>query len=466
MGLHVTSDLSGLSRGLSAGISSLGQVLQQRELQQQKLQQEERLLGQKEQKEQKTRESQQKALTAVTDWSKKYDVSKSPIENVSSLSAILKDQDIDPSIIQPILKDVLSKAISQEGEIFGAERVLGEGSPAVSQATPIQDQKQPISQETPENIEAEVSIASNLDEDVPLPAVTPDRMAKFSNSDLVRMSGSQNRIVSSNAKAEIENRKLQQRVDSAERDWHTKFSIDQEKKVAALRESIPKKNNALTHARAAIGSGETGLMTGTWLADITGIEAFRGVEGAQLEIAAKEHFFGNMSRVSAKAQNVFFEKLLKNMFAQVGQTPETAMAFIEMLQGELNMDDAFVKEFDRLSAEDERRYTYPRKDVERRARQAVEHLEDLNLDRSLYRVRRLAEAQKSPKEIKKNLMNKVPEGTPLTLERKFMFMDKFGGDAKSAIKAAKRLGYKIPSAADIRLYMMPNKEFAKQMRGE
>lgn len=461
----IFKDLSGLAEGITQAGGALGQALSFRSEQ-----------ALKTKKEKEKLEKSQKSIDAITDWAGKYDSTKSPIENVGTLQKALKDKNIDPSLIQPILKSVLEKAISQEGDIFGANQVFNEGKVSSSGIGPTQDQKLPLQIPQVEqssgipgqsgNVSEEAQEASALGENVPVKAVSQDRMERFSPPDLVRMAGSPNKIVASTAKAEIEKRKLEQRIDKDDRDWHTKFSIKQEEKVSALRESLPKKNSALVHASQAIQTGQTGIMTGTWLADKTGIEAFRGVEGAQLEVAAKEHFFGNMTRVTAKAQNIFFEKLLKGMFSQVGQTPETAQTFIEMLQGELNMDEAFVNAFDKFSAEDEAIFGYPRKDVERRARQSVEHLEELNMNRTLYRVQRLAESQQSQKKVRENLMKPVSSGTPLTLEKKFMFMDKFNGDARASIKAAKKLGYKIPTGADVHLYMMPNKEFTRLMRDE
>ena len=443
----VLQDMSGLAQGISSAGSALSQALQFRN--QEKI---------KEEKKKSLEQRQQKSIEIMSQWASKYDKTQSPLENVGSLQKALVMEGIDVSTIQPLLQDIIKKSVSQEGEQFGASQIFGQ-SAALPQPTNGDQLSQP-----------EVSELQPPQPTQPLQPTQPPPptrdMTRFSNDQLVGMAGSQNRIVSNISKAEIEKRKLDQQVNKDDRDWHSKFSIDQEKKVSALREAVPKKNAALTHARSAIQSGQTGIMTGTWLADMTGIEVFRGVEGAQLEVAAKEHFFGNMSRVSAKAQNIFFEKMLKGMFAQVGQTEETAMAFTEMLQGELNMDEAFVQEFDKFSAEDESRFGYPRKDVERRARQSVEHLEELNLDRSLYRIQRLTEAQQSSKKIRENLMKPVASGTPLTLEKKFLFMDKFEGDTSSAIKAAKRLGYKIPNGSDVRLYMMPNKQFTEQMRGK
>lgn len=430
----VLGDTSGLAEGITAAGSALGQALQTRA---------------KNLQEKQKKEKTQAGIQASADWIQNYDESRSPGENLSTLQKALKESGMEPAEQMPIIKGMVEKIAGTKGEEFQYNQMFpNDVSPDVVENMTPREGDDPA--ETP-----------------PPPAVTrPNVMANRTNDQLVQMSAHPNKTVAKAATAEIEKRKLEQRINNDDRDWHSKFSIDQEKKVSALREAVPKKNAALSHARRAVQSGKTGMLTGNFWADVTGIEAFRDVAGAQLEVAAKEHFFGNMSRVSAKAQNIFFEKLLKNMFAQVGQTEETAMAFNELLQAEVNTDDAFVREFDRLSEQDEARFGYPRKDVERRARQSVEHLEEVNLNRSLYRIQMLEEAQESKSQARKNLDKPVPEGTPLTLERKFQFLDKYNGDSREAIKAIKKLGYRIPNASEVNLYMMPNREFMERMGGE
>jgi hypothetical protein len=426
----LVGDTSGIAQGISTAGGALAQALEKRA--------ERRLLGQKKQQEQ---EQKQKGMTAISNWASTYDSQKSPMENIGTLSTLLQQENIDPSVMQPILQDVLKKSISQEGDQYGASQIFGNG------------QSQPV------------QVSNNTQPQQPQQA--QDQMAQFSNQDLVKMAANPNKIVSQTSKAEIEKRKIDQKVSESDRKYHTQFSIKQEEKIAGLREAIPKKRSALRHARSAVESGQVGAFSINQLADSIGGAAgdiLRTAKGSQLVTAGKENLLGNMARVSAKAQNQWFEQRLASMFPRVGQSKEANLAIQEMLEAELVMEDAYLKKFDEFAAEDEALYGYPKKDVERRARQAVEHLEDVSFNRSAYRLRQLEESEFGKGGMIKQMNKKVQKGTPMTLEMGALFLDKYK-DPKTALDNAKKLGYSIPNGEDLQLYLISNEEFAQRLEG-
>jgi hypothetical protein len=376
-----------------------------------------------------------KGLEAVTSWASTYDSSKSPMENIGTLQTVLQQKGVDPATVQPILQDIIKKTIGQEGEQFGANQFFAQHMPAAGSEQ--------------ESVETG----------------SRDKMAQFSREDLVTMAANPNKIVNQTAKAEIEKRKLDQSLNEADRKYHTQFAAKQEEKIAGLRESIPKKKTALRHARNAVESGQVGAFSINQIADSLGGalgDTFRTSKGAQLITAGKENLLSNMTRVSAKAQNQWFEQRLASMFPKVGQTMEANLVIQEMLESELVMEEAYLNKFDQLQAEDEAIYGYSRKDVERRARQAVGHMEDLSFERSAYRLRQLEEAEMGSKEMRKNLMKKVQKGTPMTLEMGSLFIEKYK-DPQTALENAKKLGYRVPNGEDLQLYLMSSDDFSKRL---
>ena len=427
----LVGDTSGIAEGISTAGSALAQALERRA--------QSRLMGQQQQQE---KEHKQKGMEAISNWASTYDSQKSPMENIGTLSTLLQKENIDPSVMQPILQDVLKKSISQEGDQYGASQIFGKRQPQPAQ----------------EN-------NNNQQQDPQQPESAIDQMAQFSNEDLVGMSSSPNRIVAQSSKAEIEKRKIDQRVSESDRKYHTQFAVKQEEKMAGLREAIPKKKSALRHARSAVESGQVGAFSINQIADSLGGaigDTLRTAKGSQLVTAGKENLLGNMARVSAKAQNQWFEQRLASMFPRVGQTQEANLAIQEMLEAELVMEDAYLKKFDELSASDEALYGYPKKDVDRRARQAVEHLEDVSFNRSAYRLRQLEESELGRDGMRKNLSKKVQPGTPMTLEMGALFIDRFK-DPKVALDNAKKLGYSVPNGEDLQLYLISNEEFAQRL---
>tara|TARA_R110002126_G_scaffold34635_1_gene107026 strand:- start:33418 stop:34737 length:1320 start_codon:yes stop_codon:yes gene_type:complete len=435
----LVGDTSGIAQGISTAGGALAGALEKRA--------ERRLLGQQKQQEQ---EQKQKGMTAISNWASTYDSQKSPMENIGTLSTLLQQENIDPSVMQPILQDVLKKSISQEGDQYGASQIFGNRQTQPTQASN-NTQQQP-QQQMPQQ---------------QMPQQAQDQMAQFSNQDLVKMAANPNKIVSQTSKAEIEKRKIDQKVSESDRKYHTQFSIKQEEKIAGLREAIPKKRSALRHARSAVESDQVGAFSINQLADSIGGAAgdiLRTAKGSQLVTAGKENLLGNMARVSAKAQNQWFEQRLASMFPRVGQSKEANLAIQEMLEAELVMEDAYLKKFDEFAAEDEALYGYPKKDVERRARQAVEHLEDVSFNRSAYRLRQLEESEFGKGGMIKQMNKKVQKGTPMTLEMGALFLDKYK-DPKTALDNAKKLGYSIPNGEDLQLYLISNEEFAQRLEG-
>lgn len=256
-------------------------------------------------------------------------------------------------------------------------------------------------------------------------------------------------------------KKLEREEFESERTYHTGYSKELEKNVNQLRESLPKKEMALNFARNAIESGNLEYFSPDKLADATGIDLFRTSKGAQLITAGKENLLSNMSRVGAKAQNIWFEQRLNSMFPKIGQSNEANLTTQEMLEGEMALDKAYIDEFDRLSEEDEKNYGYVRKDISKRVHQAIKPLENHILDRSSYRMKEIEENEKGFSSMKKEVGKNVVKGTPLTLAMTKLYVDKFGKE--NALKVAEKNGYKIPTKEEWISYQKRPQEFRENL---
>lgn len=242
----------------------------------------------------------------------------------------------------------------------------------------------------------------------------------------------------------IDEKKTNRAIFNEDRKYHTKFSELAEKEAEDLRQSIPKKEMALQFARDAVQSGNLGYFSADKLADATGIDLFRTSKGAQLTTAAKENLLSNMSRVGAKAQNIWFEQRLNSMFAKIGQSEEANLTVQEMLEGEVALDKAYLEEFDKISQRDMQDYGYVRKDASKRAHDAVRPIEKDIMRRTSFRMKEIEEKEKGLKSLEKDVnLKSVPKGTPLTMQMLGLYIEKFGKD--NAIKVAEKKGYYVPS---------------------
>lgn len=255
-------------------------------------------------------------------------------------------------------------------------------------------------------------------------------------------------------------RKFEQSKFESERSFHTGLSKDAEKEAAQLRSALPRKEMALDFARNAVETGDLSYFSPDKLADATGIDLFRTAKGSQLVTAAKENLLGNMGRVSARGQNLWFEQRLNSMFPKIGQSREANLTAQEMIEGEAEMERAYLNEFDRLSSQDEEKYGFTRKDIQKRAQDAVKPIQKQIFQRSSYRMKEIEEQEKGLTSLKKTVGKNVIKGTPLTLAMAKLYKDKFGDNA---LDVAKKNGYYIPTLEEFKTFQARPQEFREQI---
>lgn len=254
----------------------------------------------------------------------------------------------------------------------------------------------------------------------------------------------------------IENRDKEERKRfEADRKYHTQFSMKAEQEAEGIRSSLIKKENSLNFARDAIESGDLSYFSKDKLADITGSDLFRTAKGAQLVTAGKENLLSNMSRVTGRAQNMWFEQRLNSMFPKIGQSKEANLTVQEMLEGELALDESYLKEFDKIAERDVQDYGYVKKDISKRANDAIKPVQKEIMQRTTYRMKEIEEQEKGLKDLKSQVGKNVPNGTPFTLAMAKLYSEKFGDNA---IDVAKKNGYYIPTIEEFKRYRTTNQE--------
>lgn len=245
-----------------------------------------------------------------------------------------------------------------------------------------------------------------------------------------------------------------------ERAYHTQFSKPAVERANTLRNALPKQEAALNYARQAIESGEVGAFTMNHLAEITGADSLRTAKGAQLILAAKEQLLPSLGRISAKAQNQYMEKRMASMIPQIGSKDEANLTMQEMLEAEAEMDKAYLTEFDRISEQDTKDYRFEKKDIEKRAREAVKHKEDEISKRTSYRLKEIEETEQGLSSLKSKVGKNVVRGTPLTLAMGKLYDKKFG---KDALSVAKKNGYYIPTKEEFMIFEQRPQEYRENL---
>ncbi len=242
----------------------------------------------------------------------------------------------------------------------------------------------------------------------------------------------------------------------ADRSYHSSYSKKAEEEVENIRSNLSKKQMSLALSRDAVESGEVGAFSLANLAQRLNIPEWQTMKGAQLETAIKENLLSNMSRVSAKGQNIWFEKRLNSMMAQIGKSKESNLAAQEILEGEVAMDESYVNNFDRLAKEDMDKYKFVKKDISQRAHSAAKYEEKQIFKRTSYRLKELEEQEKGLSQIKEKVGKNVEKGTPLTFAMAKLYKEKF---KENALNVAEKNGYYIPTIEEYQMIRANPQEF-------
>lgn len=258
-------------------------------------------------------------------------------------------------------------------------------------------------------------------------------------------------------------RKEKTRTFEADRAYHTQGLPKFEEGMRARRESNQKKTSALEMSRNAIESDQVGAFSKANLAKRLGIPELETLEGAALTLAGKENLLSNMSRVSAKGQNVWFEQRVNSMFPGVGKKKEANLFVNEALEGENIMDRMYDKEISQLKQKDEQEFGYPKVNtLDERARDLIKDKEQNVMKRTAYRSKVLEENDKSDIALRRQAGKSVVKGTPLTKRMMKLYKEKFGS-AEKGYEAAKKNGYNIPTKEEYQNYILRPSEYLNKM---
>ena len=163
-----------------------------------------------------------------------------------------------------------------------------------------------------------------------------------------------------------------------------------------------------------------------------------------------------MSRTSARAQNLWFEQRLNSMFPKIGQSEEANLTVQEMIEGEVALDKLYTEKYDQLAPEDDQKYGFVKKDIDKRVHDEIKQGEKEIFNRTAYRLRELEEREKGLEFLKGKVGKNAIKGTPLTIAMAKLYKDKFG---ENALAVAKKNGYYIPSLEEFKRFRERPQEF-------
>jgi hypothetical protein len=212
-----------------------------------------------------------------------------------------------------------------------------------------------------------------------------------------------------------------------------------EKKAAVLETAFRTSENA-------VRSGETtGLIN--WLAQKHGIDPLKNTDSAILNAAKKEFLLSNVTRAGSRP-NMWLEQQVSSMFPSVGQSKESALGVLAMLDA----DKDAIREEARIARDIQHKYEkelgYVPKSIEEEVNAQLIPFIDKSNEKLALKIQSIKEEKLSDKELSRKATSKVMKGTPLTERMALAILDKAAGDTNKAVRIAEKLGYSIPEEGD------------------
>lgn len=263
--------------------------------------------------------------------------------------------------------------------------------------------------------------------------------SKFTDGQLVRLSGAEDKEIGEPAKQELKRRQEERNLENEKAKNKIKFGEKIAEKVLVAADetaaSLPQKQTALNLMNEAITNRDLSFWSWDNIAEKTGIEGLRSPEGALFKTAAKEYFLGSIARAGTRP-NQWIEQQIADMLTKIGRSTAANLSVSRALQNELDLEKERVRLTDEVATELEDTGG----NLRRLGSIVNERLSGFaeNKQRELFNDLR---AIKSIEEKKPQVFHKVTEGTQMSNLVGQALLKQYNNDPRKARIEAKKLGY-------------------------
>lgn len=134
-----------------------------------------------------------------------------------------------------------------------------------------------------------------------------------------------------------------------------------QKEMNEMRKNIPLQEKAIADIEESIP--DVGAMD--YFAELTGLEPLRTEKGARLKTALKDFFLTDLSRAGARP-NQWIEQQLADALPKIGRSFEANQTVAAGMKFKVDLAKERLEIYDELSEQDEEKYGYIRKDIDKR----------------------------------------------------------------------------------------------------
>lgn len=376
----------------------------------------------------------------------------SPLDVVKTVAGLNVPQQYKDALIQGFSQVSASQSRAREQSAKEASALRLEREKQKGRLN-LEEKKDLLKQKRNERLLSELGLPSSgerisSEQKKEKPSVAESRLSNLSDEELARVAVENPQLAQVlERRKESEIQKLSKKEDlerrkfEADRAFESKRSEPILKKNDEIRGSFPVRNTSRELMKEAVQSGKISSLK-DYLADITGIEPLRSREGAIFKTASKEYFLRNLARAGARP-NQWIEQQIADAQAKFGRSTASNLNTIALMEFEDDVDAKRVELIDQVASQMQKEQGYVSGDVAQIADSMMKpYVEQRQADLA-YEMRRNTENE-DPKGL--TSLDKVPKGTPLTIEKAEYLVKIFGDDA---ISVAEDLGYSLPNEATL-----------------
>lgn len=211
------------------------------------------------------------------------------------------------------------------------------------------------------------------------------------------------------------------------------------------RDALNKEDFDLKLGLQAVETGDVGGFDVNWFADSLGPigQPLKNLAGIQLESAMKGVLIDTI-QATAGRPNQWIEQQIKSATAGIGKSTEANKALIQAGLAKNQLQKALIDTEDELLASYEAKGLPPPANLSKIVHELVKPYAEQVQDKLAYDLRVQYEKSKGDAFLKD--IHKVPQGTPLTREKRDALLKIYKNDVETTIVNAKKLGYVIPKS--------------------
>lgn len=215
------------------------------------------------------------------------------------------------------------------------------------------------------------------------------------------------------------------------------------------RDQIQKQNTELKRGLQAVETGDVGGFDINYFANLLPPDVgapLKNLSGVQLESAMKNLLIEGIQKTSGRP-NQWIEQQIKSASASIGKSVEANTSIIKAQLASNSVEEKLIDVEDDLLAQYDEQGLAPPANLNKLVHELVKPYAEQLEDQLAYDLRVQYEKSKGPNSLKS--LQKVPQGTPLTKEKRDALLEIYKGNVEDTIINAKKLGYSIPKVSPI-----------------